>query len=137
MRNDKIIAKEYFNQAERYYDNAKEILKKVKITYRTYDDSKYVSEACGTVYLSMLKALDGYLILQGVEKEKLPDTYQGYVSALKRKLAHNGKIKSALTEVYQNLHVYGYYREGVSVGMIKLGLESAKFIINYFSKSAE
>ena len=112
-------------------------MKKVKITYRTYDDSKYVSEACGSAYLAMLKALDGYLILRGLKKERLPDSYQGYLNALKGKLAHNGKIKSALTVVYQNLHVLGYYREGVNVGMIKEGFESAKFIIEYFSKSAK
>lgn len=128
------LAKKYFEEAVRYYNNAKDILEKIKIVYKTYDDSKYVSNACGMCYLGVLKALDGYLILRGMEESELPQSYQGYIYALKRYLAHNGKIKSALTVVYQNLHILGYYRGGVNVEMIKAGFSCAKFIIEHFSR---
>ena len=135
--NNKALAKNYFKEAFRCYENAKETLKQLKIVYKTYEDSKYVSEACGIGYLGVLKALNGYLILRGIEPGKLPESYQGYLSALRKYLVHNGKIKSALTVVYQNLHILGYYREGVNVDMIKSGFECAKFIIDSFSKTVK
>jgi hypothetical protein len=41
---------------------------------------------------------------------------------------------AAMTAVYQNLHIFGYYRGGVEVEMIKAGFKYAKFIIDTLSK---
>lgn len=43
-------------EAIRYFNNAKEILSKTPIEDNIYVDIKPVQEACGTAYLSVLKA---------------------------------------------------------------------------------
>ena len=47
-------------EALRYLNNAREILKAVPIEDNTYADVKAVQEACGTAYLAVLKAIDGF-----------------------------------------------------------------------------
>lgn len=133
MKGNKELAKKFFEQADRFYRNAKDILAKVPISYRLYMDGKAVAEASATCYLAVLKALNGYLVLRGMDERNLPRSYYAYLDALKRCLAHNGKVKSALTIVYQNLHIFGYYRDGVNVSVIKEGFQAAKFIIEHFS----
>ncbi|MEW6042291.1 MAG: DUF5618 family protein [Elusimicrobiota bacterium] len=126
-------SEEYFREAVRYYYNAKQILKKAKIKYDIYTDTKPVREACGICYLAVLEALNGYFILHGMEKKKLPDTFQGYWTALEKYLTHNGKLKSALQVVYQNLHIFGYYHSASEVNLIKSGFEKAHWIIKTLS----
>jgi len=70
--------------------------------------------------LTALSAIDGYLLSLGVSSNKLPTSIEVYEKAIK-KILHNGKIRAALVTVYQNLHIFGYYRGGVGVGMIKEG----------------
>jgi hypothetical protein len=48
-------------------------------------------------------------------------------------LPHDGKLMTALEIVYQNLHIFGYYRGGISVEMIKDGFQKAKIIIDTLS----
>ena len=58
----------------RYLNNAKEILKKVPIEGRVYTDVKPVREAFGTVYLSILEAINEYLISEkGLKKKSFPN----------------------------------------------------------------
>lgn len=130
----KEISKKYFEEAIKFYKNGKGILKKAKVEYRTYKSTKLAAEACGIAYLAALKTLDGYLIQRGVEERELPQSYYEYVKFLNKYLVHNGKVKSALTVAYQNLHILGYYRGGVNVDMIKAGFASAKFIIENLSR---
>ncbi|MBI4691512.1 MAG: DUF5618 family protein, partial [Nitrospirae bacterium] len=49
-------------EALRYLNNAKEILKSVPIENNVYTDVKPVREAFGTAYLSILEAINEYLI---------------------------------------------------------------------------
>ena len=56
-------------EALRYVQNAKEILKKAPIEDGRYADVKYVQEACGTAYLAIIKAIDGYLMNKGLSKK--------------------------------------------------------------------
>ncbi len=42
----------------RYLENAKGILKSIRVEDNTYSDVKAVQEACGTAYLAVLKAID-------------------------------------------------------------------------------
>ncbi|MCL6102727.1 MAG: DUF5618 family protein, partial [Bacteroidetes bacterium] len=61
------IKAEYYKEAIRYMDNAKETLKKAGKEDDLYQDSKYVKTASGIAYNAVLKALDGYFILKEVK----------------------------------------------------------------------
>jgi len=130
--------------ANRYFSNAKETLNKSPIEYKAYQDSKYVCEACAMAYLATLKAIDGYLVGSGIPETNLPDTHIQYTEAIK-KIPKNacpvgrndrigGKLMNFYNIVYQNLHLLGYYRGGVSVNMIKDGFGRAKEIIEMLAK---
>jgi hypothetical protein len=127
------IAQDYFDEAIRYYKNAKEVLKSAKIEYNLYVDTKPVAEACAMGYLGILKAIDGYLTLRGVDKAELPHYYNGYLKSLSKYLAHDGKLRSSFVGAYDVLHVLGYYRDSHDVDVIKTGFQRAKFIIEHLS----
>lgn len=127
-------AQEYYKEAYRYYKNAKERLKDAPIAYDRYQDLKPVREACGTCYLAMLLALDGYFLERGVNADKLPTSTDGYQELLKKFAVHNGKIKNAYFIVYENLHILGYYRGAGGVKVVKEGFEKAKLIIDTLGK---
>ncbi|MEW6102295.1 MAG: DUF5618 family protein [bacterium] len=127
--------KEAFNEANRYFANAKETLLKTEIEYDRYKDRKYVKEASAMAYLAALSAIDGYLLSIDTPKDKLPTRIEEYEKAL-HKIPHNGKLISAMATVYENLHIFGYYRGGVGVNMIKEGFQKAKLIIDTLSKGA-
>jgi len=133
----KIIApkteKEAFAEAEEYFNNAKEILKTIPIEWDAYTKPKFVKEASAMGYLAGIRAIDGYLLSTGISPDKLPASITEYEKALK-KIPHNGKLMTALNILYQNLHIFGYYRGGVSVDMIKAGFKSAKLIIDTLAK---
>jgi len=116
-------------QARRYLHNAKETLAKSAIEYERYTDTKYVKEAAGIAYLAPLMAIDGYLIGKGFDHEKLPHSIEGYFVAIQQHIPLNGKLKAKLSSLYENLHLFAYYRGGVDVGLVKLGLKYAKEII--------
>ena len=119
-------------KANRYFDNAKETLRKSAIEYNAYQDSKYVSEASAMGYLAVLRAIDGYLL--GIGAGDLPDSHEQYTYIISKKIPKNGKLKNYYNIVYQNLHLLGYYRGGIGVEMIKEGFSSAKKIIQMLSK---
>lgn len=98
-------------EANRYLENAKEILKKSPIEDERYVDDKYVREACGTAYLAVLKVIDEYLIHQGLKKKELPISVEAYREALRKNLsAHDGKLQREFENLYDELHLSGYYR---------------------------
>jgi tetratricopeptide (TPR) repeat protein len=127
---------EALDEAERYFENAKETLKKSPIEFGVYTKSKHVKEASAMGYLATLRAIDSYLLARGIKSEELPTSIEEYEKAL-REIPHNGKLMAALTVVYQNLHILAYYRSGVDVDMIKSGFMRAKEIIETFSKLNE
>ncbi|MCI4627027.1 MAG: DUF5618 family protein [Candidatus Magnetoovum sp. WYHC-5] len=99
------------NEAIRYLENAKEILKTAPIDDNTYMDIKPVQEACGTAYLAILKAIDEYLIKHGVDTKELPQSVDGYRNMIKKYLSiHNGKLIKEFDKLYKLLHIAGYYR---------------------------
>ncbi len=98
-------------EAIRYFENAKELLKKSPVDDNRYSDVKYVQEACGTAYLAVLKAIDEYLLKRGVSQKDLPDSVEGYRDMLKKYLSvHNGKLTKDFNSLYKLLHIAGYYR---------------------------
>jgi len=123
-----------YAEAHRYYKNAKDTLRRSPIKGNAYQDMKYVQEACGTAYLAVLNALNGYLVERGMDPKKLPDSIEEYHAAFKKYLVHNGKVKGALSNVYEILHVFGYYKGFSTVDVVKIGFEKAKFLIEHLTR---
>ena len=122
------------SEAYRYLANAKETIVKSPIEYGIYTDSKYVREAAGIAYLAALKALDVFFISKGMKKAELPQSIEEYQTFIKKKIPLNGKLNSALTIVYQNLHIFAYYRGGIGMEMVKEGFDNARKVIEMISK---
>lgn len=97
--------------ALRYLNNAKEILKKAPTEDGRYADVKHVREACGTAYLAVLKTIDEYLLKKGLSKKELPISVDAYRKAVQKYLAvHKGKLLREFEDLYDQLHIAGYYR---------------------------
>jgi len=118
-------------EAIRYLNNAKEILKSAPIEDNAYTDEKYVREACGTAYLAVLKAIDGYLLNKGLTKKELPKSVDGYRKTLQKYLAvHDGKLTREFERLYEELHIAGYYRGLLGhVNVVKDALKAARVFI--------
>jgi len=125
-------------EALRYIENAKDILRKSEIEADYYTDLKYVKTALGCAYLGVLRAIDDYLLMRGVQEERLPKKIEEYVKALKKYGGvHNGRLLRQLTGLYHQLHIAGYYRGDLqSTKMVKTALSEAReFIQNLSPKS--
>jgi uncharacterized protein (UPF0332 family) len=124
-----VVREKYYNEANRYMDNAKECLKKAKKEDRYYHDPKYVRMACGTAYNGVLIALDGFLTLKGIHTpdgkkvRKSIEYYQNNITKIDKKMLDN------LNVVYKILHLYGYYDGIESVDVVKTGFDEAYKII--------
>jgi hypothetical protein len=125
----------YIQEAYRYFANAKERLKDAPIQHNRYQDVKPMREACGTCYLAVLLAIDGYLLRRGVSPDQLPTTTEGYWAAIENHIPINGKLTNAFFIAYENLHIFGYYRGGSSTDMVKAGFQNAKLVIDTLAKS--
>lgn len=115
----------------RYLSNAKETLKKSPIEDNRYRDDKYVKSACGVAYLGVLKAIDELLISRGISQKELPKKVEEYQKALKRYVSpYNGKLLKAFNDIYDELHIAGYYR-GIlhRVDVVKAALKGAEEFI--------
>jgi len=127
------IRSEYYVEAIRYMDNARETLTKAGKEDDLYKDDKYVKTACGIAYCAVLKALDGYLLLKEVKKQKGRKSIEYYrenISKIDRKLMQY------LNNAYMTLHLDGYYDGNVSVDTISSGFKSAYLIIDKIKPAA-
>jgi hypothetical protein len=98
-------------EAIRYLENAKEILSKARIEDNRYADDKYVKSACGVAYLGVLKAIDEYLLKMEFTKKELPKKVDEYRKALQKYASvHDGKLLKQFDDIYDELHIGGYYR---------------------------
>jgi hypothetical protein len=126
---DAVLSVEYA-EANRYMDNAKETLKRAeKQDEGYYMDEKYVRTACGTAYLGVLRALDAWLTLKGVQlpdkkKRRTIEFYEYTVARIDKKML--SRLKSA----YNVLHLEGYYRGETSMRVIGGGFDAAYYIID-------
>ena len=116
----------YYNEALRYLDNAREVLKKAGKEDGDYKDEKYVKMACGTAYNGVLKALDGYLLLKDIPKEKKRKSIEYYQNNIAK---HDKKLLKDLHNVYSVLHLSGYYDGITSIAIIEDGFDIANKII--------
>ncbi|MDR2693726.1 MAG: DUF5618 family protein [Chitinispirillales bacterium] len=124
-----VLSAEY-TESVRYMDNAKETLRKAeKQDDGYYRDDKYVRTACGTAYLGVLRALEMWLVLKGIEipdkkKRKSIEFYEYSVAQVDKKMLV--RLKSA----YNVLHLEGYYRGETRVKTIESGFDAAYEIID-------
>ncbi len=120
----------------KYLENAKQLLRKSDIEDNTYLDLKYVQEACGTAYLAVLKAIDGYLISRGVNPKDLPQSVDGYRAAIRKFLApRDGKLTREFESLYRALHIAGYYRGLLdTVPMVKEALNAARGFVEKIAR---
>jgi len=107
------------------------LLRKAPIEDKRYADVKYVQEACGTAYLAILKAIDGYLLKKGLSKKELPKSVDSYRKALQKYIAiHNGKLLREFEDLYEELHIAGYYSGNLhSIEVVKGALKAARAFI--------
>lgn len=115
----------------RYLNNAKEILKAIPVEDNTYTDIKHVREAFGIAYLSILEAINEYLIEKGFTKKELPKSVDEYRKVLQKYLAvRDGKLLREFEKLYDALHIAGYYRGLIyDVDMVKDALKATKSFI--------
>ena len=120
------IKQQYYDEAIRYIDNAKETLRKAGKKDNRYKDEKYVKTACGTAYNGVLKALDGYLLLKEVPKQKGRKSIEYYTASLAKL---DKKLLADVNSAYRVLHLDGYYDGETYVPTIQSGFEVANEII--------
>lgn len=111
--------------------NAKETLAKSPIVDNRYADDKYVKSACGIAYLGVLKAIDDYLKKRGVGGKELPRKVEEYRKALRKYASpYNGKLLDEFDDIYDELHIAGYYRGNLhSAKTVKGAMETARNFI--------
>ncbi|MBF0488597.1 MAG: DUF5618 family protein [Nitrospirae bacterium] len=98
-------------EAYRYMENASELLKAASIEGNFYSDKKPVREAFGTAYFAMLEAINEVLIKKGLTVKELPKSVDGYRAALQKYVSvNNGKLLREFENLYETLHIGGYYR---------------------------
>jgi hypothetical protein len=119
-------------EAIRYLENAKRILKSVRIEDNRYEDIKPVREAFGVAYLAILEAINEALLKRGIHKKELPKKVEEYEKALKKYLAiYDGRLLKDFTMLYDALHIAGYYRGLIyNVDAVKDYLKAARSFID-------
>jgi len=107
-------------------ENTRETLKKSGKEDNHYPDNKYVRTACGTAYNGVLKALDGYLLLRGMEKRKGRKSIEHYKENISR---FDKRLNAELDDAYNILHLFGYHDGATNVKVIREGFEATEKII--------
>jgi hypothetical protein len=122
------LKQQYYGEAMRYMDNAREYLKNAKKENDFYLDKKYVKTACGTAYSGLLVALDGFLQLKNIKSKrkerKSIEFYQRNITGIDKKMLNT------LNSAYEILHLLGYYDGITSAKVVKEGFNYAYSLIN-------
>jgi uncharacterized protein (UPF0332 family) len=129
IQEQQTVREKYYSEAIRYMDNAKEYLKNAKKEGNVYRDPKYVRTACGTAYIGILIALDGFLTLKGIhapDSKKVRKSIEYYQSNITK---IDKKMLDYLNIAYKILHLSGYYDGIESVPVVKEGFNLAGKII--------
>ena len=121
----------HIEEAHRYIDNAKQILKeKAHKEDGYYQDKKYVKMAGHTAYSAVLEALDGLFDL----KKKGRKSVEWYQEELGKK---DKKVLNAFNVVYNTLHLSMAYDGNLSVKICNEGLKEAEKIIHWVETKQE
>ena len=116
-------------EAQRYLDNAKEILReKAGKKDGLYADVKYVKMASGTAYSAALLILDEFLKQKEGDKFVKPKSIEDYTNRVRK---YDKKLLRLLVNVYDELHIIGYYHGTKSVDTIQKGLTNVTQMLSY------
>ncbi|MBE9466421.1 DUF5618 family protein [Dyadobacter subterraneus] len=116
-------------EAARYLQNAKEILsEKAGKKDGLYADIKYVKMAAGTAYSAALLILDEYLKQKEGVKFIKPKSIEDYTNRVRK---YDKKLLRLLVNVYDELHIIGYYHGTRSVDTIQTGLSNVTKMLAY------
>lgn len=116
-------------EARRYYDNAKEAIRKANYDkeLKIYTDSKYVKTAGNTLWNGCLVALDAVLpVREGLKKGQRPDIGQYKEAAAKR----DKKLLAAILSGYELMHLHMGYDGTKNKKACDAGFEAAAAIID-------
>jgi hypothetical protein len=127
------VRAEYYKEAIRYMENAKETLKKADKDGDMYQDSKYVKTACGIAYNAVLKAMDGYFLLKDLKVPKSRKSIEFYRTNTSK---IDQKLLGYLNGAYAILHLEGYYDGILVVDAINAGFKIAYKIIDKIRPAA-
>ena len=135
VQEQETLKEEYYSEAIRYMENAKECLQKAKKEDNRYKDKKYVRMACGTAYSGLLIALEGFLVLKGMYKpskkeRKSIEYFQNNIGELDKKML------DYLDDTYKILHLYGYYDGIQDARVISAGFDNAYTLIEKIKPAA-
>jgi hypothetical protein len=112
-------------EAKRYVDNAREILRdKARKEDGYYQDTKYVKMAGHTAYAGVLVALDELLGKKGKGRKDV-DWYKQNLAKLDK------KILTTFVAAYDTLHLSMSYDGNPSAVVAAAGLQEAESIINW------
>lgn len=116
-------------EAERYLENACQILtEKAGKKDGLYADVKYVKMAAGTAYSAALLILDEYLRQkEGIHFTK-PKSIEDYITRLRK---YDKKLLRIPANVYDELHLAGWYHGTLSVNTMRKGMGGVKRMLNY------
>jgi len=112
-------------EAHRYIDNAKEILREKALKVdKYYSDAKYVKMAGNTAYSAVLLALDSVL---GVKKKgrKSVEWYKEELAKVDKKMLNSFSV------AYETLHLVMGYDGSLSAKIAAIGIEEAETIIHW------
>lgn len=113
------------NEAKRYIDNAKQILKeKAHKEDGRYQDKKYVKMAGHTAYSGVLVALDELL----GDKKKGRKSVEWYKSELSKL---DKKVMGSFDDVYEILHLSMAYDGNQNAKIAVIGFDEAEKIITW------
>ena len=116
-------------EAARHLQNAKEILsEKAGKKDGLYADVKYVKMAASTAYSAALLILDEYLKQKEGVKFIKPKSIEDYTNRVGK---YDKKLLRLLVNVYDELHIIGYYHGTRSVNTIQTGLSNVTKMLAY------
>lgn len=127
------IKVKYFTRAIREIDKANETLKKAGKEGRFYVDKKQVKTACGIAYNAVLLALDGYLLICGIEVKKGKKDIDFYKESVSKV---DVKLLNYVAESYNILYLAGCCDGSRDSKVILAGFELAFGVINKIKPAA-
>jgi hypothetical protein len=124
------IKKDPYQEALRYIDNAKQILRERAIKKgEFYTDPKFVRMACNTAWMGVLIALKGKMEQNGF---KFPSRNRMNVDIYRDYLAKRNKsILNYFNEAYNYLHLFGGYDGDLHINTSQTGVQLAMKIIEW------
>ncbi|MDR1543896.1 MAG: DUF5618 family protein [Prevotellaceae bacterium] len=119
-------------EAERYLDNAKQILsEKAGKEGNYYSDPKYVKMAGNTAWNGVLVALDGVLNIHDNLKSKQRADFKDYQAAISQR---DKKMMKPLLYAYESLHKVLGYDGNLRYIYVQDGLKQGQEIISWAAK---